>query len=363
MACGQKRSFVPASNIGVMQNKAAAKAGPIASDFHCADCGLTLLRRPVDFAHLCLPGSYDEGLLYQQERIVACNACEHARDDICAVQKRLYPDRDCSIAIGVKKPDAHCPLQKWHRRSRPCPKCLANIHSVGVPWYCRSCDWVDDAMNDGKAIVTMIVGTQAEELAQYTLPMIRKYATKCNADVLVIDRNTGDDYVLASKFQIHSIAKRYAQTLFVDIDVIVKDNAPNLFTAFPRGAVMHNDSAKLSRIDWFIGNLQDVCQSQNVPLLPIEVWNTGVVVCDRASADIWTPPINTLPRHHLSEQTWVGVNAKRLGIEIQDLPSTMNWQWWFPDFGDNSKNAYCTHLASCPHPERIATLKASATHL
>lgn len=352
MGCGDRRRQI-VTTIGVVKGKNKATP-PTSSDFHCVECGLTRLRRPVGYTHYCVPNAESSNLDYRQERLAICNECKHQDGDICKKQKQLYPDRDCSIAVGIKKPESHCPLRKWSRRSRKCPKCSANIHSLGVPWRCHACDWIDETIVRGKALVTMVVGSQAKELAKYTLPKMRAYAKRCGAEVLVIEINTGGEYVLASKFQVESIAKRYLQTLFVDIDVIIRDDCPDLFAMYPHGVAMHSEAAKLHHIDWYIANLRDVCQSQNLPLTPVDCWNTGVVLCDRETAGIWTAPAAPLPRYHTSEQTWVAVNAKRQSIAIQPLSSNLNWQAWYDEFAGGLSDAKIVHLASMPHAERIA---------
>jgi hypothetical protein len=66
--------------------------------------------------------------LWVVQRRDICRQCKHATRNsqrldrvtkgltdksICMKQKELTPERDCNIAIGTEKPEAHCPLGFW----------------------------------------------------------------------------------------------------------------------------------------------------------------------------------------------------------------------------------------------------------
>lgn len=60
------------------------------------------------------------------------------QNDVCAEYKRLYPDRDCVISVGIKMPHAACPLGKWPAVGSHCTKCVSfNFSADGV----NGCDY------------------------------------------------------------------------------------------------------------------------------------------------------------------------------------------------------------------------------
>lgn len=129
-----------------------------AQDFHCGDCGLTLIRRSEHYRHNCggIPSHLSQ-LGYQAERADECGQCEFAADNVCLKYKAQHPDRDCRIDIGIKIPYARCPVGKWDRRMIQCPRCTRVLFDPDQsPTRCRYCGWMQsrDPLPAGTTIVT-----------------------------------------------------------------------------------------------------------------------------------------------------------------------------------------------------------------
>ena len=73
------------------------------------------------------------------------------------------------------------------------------------------------------AICTVIVGENARELSRITLPLMANYAKRVDADLVVIDQDQVPDYPIANKFQVQHVAEAYDRTLFIDIDIWIRD--------------------------------------------------------------------------------------------------------------------------------------------
>lgn len=72
-----------------------------------------------------------------------------------------------------------------------------------------------------------------EQYAKYTLPLMEFYAKKTKSDFLVIDK---PDCVFhtCNKFKIGEfLDKDYDRVLYLDADVVVKPNSPNIFETYP----------------------------------------------------------------------------------------------------------------------------------
>jgi hypothetical protein len=52
---------------------------------------------------------------YKDTRLLKCNTCPHNQIDVCGECKKLHPDKDCFVSIGVNMPEAHCPIGKWDK--------------------------------------------------------------------------------------------------------------------------------------------------------------------------------------------------------------------------------------------------------
>ena len=46
-------------------------------------------------------------------RTTACKRCKHNVGDVCEENKKLYPERDCFVSVGITMDKAHCPIGEW----------------------------------------------------------------------------------------------------------------------------------------------------------------------------------------------------------------------------------------------------------
>ena len=74
------------------------------------------------------------------------------------------------------------------------------------------------------------------EYVNYTLYSAKKYAERVGADICV--HNAFNGYVKAfnpdhqgyfEKFELFRIAGKYSQALYIDTDILIKNNAPDIF--------------------------------------------------------------------------------------------------------------------------------------
>lgn len=139
--CGKGKRQDPGEPIAKISTKQVVKVQPpvvdLSGDVHCPECGLVRSRRQKNYGHTC-PGS--KGLLlYQQQRRVQCDQCEHARHGICLEYKKIHHDRACLIKTGVKIPFAKCPIGKWPAVQRDCNSCGRRTVDLNGVSACRFC--------------------------------------------------------------------------------------------------------------------------------------------------------------------------------------------------------------------------------
>lgn len=199
-----------------------------------------------------------------------------------------------------------------------------------------------------RLVITVATGREFNRLLAITRPALEAYARKCDADFVALVNET-EPWWGFEKFRVRHFAEQYEQTLFIDADAIPRDDCPDIFEMVPIGSVgIHDDWQDLGAYtDWLIGDRKQVYASQGVThdVHDALCYNTGVVVCSRETADIWTRPTDDLPRDHTSEQTWVEFLCLRHPVTI--LPTAMNTQWWMPRFQEYLPSAHIVHLANC----------------
>ncbi|WP_231598593.1 hypothetical protein [Crateriforma conspicua] len=155
----------------------------------------------------------------------------------------------------------------------------------------------------------------------------------------------------------------YERTLYLDADVWIRGQCPDLFAMHPRGAVyMHDDTPFLDCVTWLRNEMAAVAMSQQSKKpKPLKRWNTGVVIVDRKDAIVWRAPRKPIPVGHVMEQHHVTVAANDHGIPILRIDTRFNLQWWMKyHFKRLAESADIIHYANAPHDERIESLRRHA---
>jgi hypothetical protein len=204
-----------------------------------------------------------------------------------------------------------------------------------------------------RLVITVAIGRTFQEIFERTGRILEDYARRCNADFVVLTNPTQTWWGL-EKFRIRQFASQYDRTLYLDADVLLRGSMPNLFDLVPAGHVaMHDDWPHLPSYDWLFSERKRMLESQDVPMdTSNTTWNTGIVLCDREHADLWTPPREPFMPTHCAEQFWVEHNARR--FPFFELPTSLNTQYWMPNFEDLLPTAHAIHLSNCPNEQRLA---------
>lgn len=193
-------------------------------------------------------------------------------------------------------------------------------------------------------VVTVAIGEEFGKLLEITGPLMKKYADRVGADFIVITDKTQPWWGL-EKFRVKPLVEAYERTLFVDADCIIRPSCCDLFEAVPSDKVgIHDDWLFNKSTDWAYGEWEQLMRSQgrNDPLRK-RMLNTGVVVCSRQHANIWTPPTLPIPGIHCDEQFLIDDKIK----DWHALPQACNHQFWFENFNEKLPKAEIVHLAAC----------------
>lgn len=77
-------------------------------------------------------------------RAALCSLCEYNNAGVCTQLKKITPDKDCIVQIGVEMPRAYCPIGQWDRHNhddypqrRKCTQCGG--YSRAFAEVCRQC--------------------------------------------------------------------------------------------------------------------------------------------------------------------------------------------------------------------------------
>lgn len=172
------------------------------------------------------------------------------------------------------------------------------------------------------AIVTVAIGDNYAALAEMTHPTLRAYAERIGADFIVIDRTkiaeTSPHY---EKFQIYDLLNIYHRIIYLDTDLIVRDDCPNLFDIVePRSLGMFDEGAIMDRT-------QAMAQACADYQTEIKNWdgryfNTGVMVISRTHKEIFKKPAKEIWNFY--EQSYINVKTFEKRAKIHNLDYRFN---------------------------------------
>jgi lipopolysaccharide biosynthesis glycosyltransferase len=179
-----------------------------------------------------------------------------------------------------------------------------------------------------KAIVTIVVGPYAERMAKATNPFMRDYARKCGADFFVIQepkfQHLGKLYY--EKFQLYALFETYERILYIDCDVLVSPDSPDLFSLTPADHFSASSEETWSKYP--------ECKSAILAELGEIRWtypyfNAGVMLASRLHREVFDPSHPALQRwaneevrkrypYQGDDQTYFNYRVNELQIPMVD---------------------------------------------
>lgn len=188
-----------------------------------------------------------------------------------------------------------------------------------------------------RAIVTVVVGNEAERMHEVGLPFLEQYAAAVGADLVVSRWPGAPGWPMSAKFGAARVLDSYERIAYLDADTLVRPGAVNLFDLCAPdefGAVdefpWHHFRPRYGREHAYIA-FRRAYGFQHVVNLPW-YFNLGVYVASRRHQPYLLPPDKPLPATHCGEQDWC--NARILDAYLTGetpvhlLDRRANWQNW-----------------------------------
>jgi lipopolysaccharide biosynthesis glycosyltransferase len=220
------------------------------------------------------------------------------------------------------------------------------------------------------AVIMLAAGPSGREMAQFTGPAAKRYAEKIGSDFVMIGGEVANlKFPCGDKFRIRHYAKYYRRSIYIDADVFIRKNAPNLFEIVPEGTVGMTDTF-FTHIkpykkhpnpnfdvirDWVIPEVSEIMLSQGEEPTPSQIkkhWNSGLIVLDPDLAQKYFEPMKRpCPPFWCSEEHWCRRNIDVHELIISEIPTSIHWGWWWDqDFKEfEQSNASFLHLAGMGH--------------
>ncbi|MHA1695428.1 MAG: glycosyltransferase family 9 protein, partial [Candidatus Helarchaeota archaeon] len=207
-----------------------------------------------------------------------------------------------------------------------------------------------------KLVLTIAIGENYQKIAQLTHSSIKKYAKKIGADFKCIDKQEISQTTPHwEKFQIFHLLNTYDRILYVDTDIIIRDDCPNLFELVPENKLGAFNEAPF--IDRSKELLIDICRQYNVKLPGWNghYFNTGVLVISKQHKYLFKKPEKEIFSFY--EQSYLNMIIAKERPLMYELDYKFNRMTCMDRFtGEDRHASYIIHYAGYPSLEFITNL-------
>ena len=155
------------------------------------------------------------------------------------------------------------------------------------------------------------------------MPGQQDYARRLGADHIVLRRpvikSSSPFYEI---FQIHRLFEDYGRILYLDIDVLVRDDCPDLFARVPHNALGVFMESRLVDRTAEIRHIQTLWPALN---WTEDYFNNGVMVTSRLHRDLFRPEAGLPVGLRFSDQTVMNYRAAALRLRLYDIGFDLNY--------------------------------------
>ncbi len=213
-----------------------------------------------------------------------------------------------------------------------------------------------EAMKRKRLVMTIAIGPLYSAIAEVTHSSIRAYAERIEADFLCVDRpmiaQTTPHW---EKCQIATLLQQYDRVLYLDTDLIIREDCPDLFTVVPETHLgMFNEAPFTYRSREL---LIDTCRAYGATLPEWDggYYNSGVIVASQRHATLFQKPSHE--ECNFYEQTWLNMRIAQHQTRMLSLSYHYNRMSCMDALvGQHRLASYLVHYAGCPQPAMLLSL-------
>lgn len=204
--------------------------------------------------------------------------------------------------------------------------------------------------------MTIACGDLYQRMAFLTHPLIKNYADKIGAEFLSINnKNISETTPHWEKFQIYDLLDMYDRIIYMDTDLIIREDCPNLFDEVPEDKLgMFNEAFFTDRSKEL---MIDICKKydEKLPSWDGRYFNSGVVVVSGRHKKLFKKPAQEIFSFY--EQSYLNMMISKLGIDMYELHYRFNRMTCVDRLtGEDRHNSYIIHYAGYPNPDLVIDL-------
>jgi hypothetical protein len=194
-----------------------------------------------------------------------------------------------------------------------------------------------------KALVTICSGEFFTRLAEITHPTLKAYAERIGAEFISLTDTASYRFPTFKKLELGPMLERFDRILYVDTDIIIRDDAPNLFELVPADCLgMWEESRYYDRQ---LSTLKFMAQVRfDGTKWDRRYFNAGVIVFSKCHRELLVAAPSA--RAHVDEQNWLNTQIAFRQTKMFPLPHRFN-RVIFMDrlLGEDRLDAFFLHYA------------------
>lgn len=217
------------------------------------------------------------------------------------------------------------------------------------------------------AVITLALGDDYKKIADLTHSSIKSYADKIEADFIDLsDHIKANDEPHWNKFILYKYFQKYDRILWLDSDLLVRDDCPNMFDFVPIEKIgIFEEGKYISRGEYIKGGMN----AYNILFeWDGRYFNTGVMVLSKCHARLFSPPpdgvrksknfiSNGMLYTFLGEQTYLNIRILTDDVfknNIFELNYKFNRMTLLDEITGEPRHAsYIIHYAGCPSKDTM----------
>lgn len=216
------------------------------------------------------------------------------------------------------------------------------------------------------AIVTLCVGEESTLISEVTHPTIKLYADRLGADFIVIDK--ADTSMISphwGKFKLCDLLNTYDRIIYLDTDLIVRDDCANLFDLVPYSQIGAFNEARYVSREY---SLIETAKAYNVDWEKLrwngKYYNTGVIVLSKCHKNFFKKP--DVEYSNYFEQSYINLKIAQEESTrttedktlMYDLPYKFNRMTCLDFSGEERHASYIIHYAGYKYVVSKDTIKS-----
>lgn len=199
-----------------------------------------------------------------------------------------------------------------------------------------------------KAVVTVTIGPKYEAIGRATHPTLKAYADRIGADFIVLSDLLECGKPHWSKFLLYDLLPDYDRIIYLDSDLIVRDDCPDLTEIVPPEKLgIFNEGHFTQRME----SLREAVMAYKEEIPKWDgrsYYNTGVMVLSRKHRILFKTP-EVLHDLGMFEQGYINLKIIKDEWDVFELPYGYNRMTCMDDItGDPRHNSHIIHYAGAP---------------